>query len=363
MKILMIDNDVFVQKNGELCIYKNTGEFALELKKLGHEVELFQTKHVVKSDFHDFNVLDKGLKITALKRNKIKLLTYINAYLVGAFRIISNDFVYIYYPTNYEYLAFWTKLIGKSYGLNVRGERGTKSKKSLLLFKFSKVVFTVSPYFTSLAASVGAKAFTQKPAISFNEKDIVRDRVFKSKSSYEVLFLARLDKDKGIFELIHSISILSKLNYNITLRIVGDGLEEARLKELVSLLNINRNVVFEGAVTDTKMISKFYVESDIFILPSHHEGFPRTLYEAMIFGTPILTTFVGGIPHLMKDGFNCFEIAPQSIDSITEKLKYVLNNYDSVKSIVENAFNTVEDIVHSHKPTHAMVLNDVLKNL
>lgn len=362
MKILIIDNDVFVQKKGELCIYKNTGEFALELKKLGHEVELFQTKHVIKSDFHDFNVLDKGLKITALKRYKFKLFTYINAYIIGFYRVFTNEFVYIYYPTNFEYLAFLAKLFGKSYGLNVRGERGIRGRKSLLLYKYSKVVFTVSPYFSSIAVTAGAKAITQKPAISFNEKDIVRDRIFKIKKSYDILFLARLDKDKGIFELIHSISILNKLNYNITLRVVGDGFEEERLKELVSTLNINRNVVFEGAVMDTKLISKFYMESDLFILPSHHEGFPRTLYEAMIFGTPILTTFVGGIPYLMKDGFNCFEIAPKSIDSITEKLRYVLNNYESVASIVDNAYSTVEEIVHSKKPTHAMVLNEVLKN-
>ena len=44
MRILLIDNDVFVQKKNSLCIFKTTGEFAVELKELGNKVELFQTK-------------------------------------------------------------------------------------------------------------------------------------------------------------------------------------------------------------------------------------------------------------------------------------------------------------------------------
>jgi glycosyltransferase involved in cell wall biosynthesis len=361
MRILLIDNDVFVDKGAELCIYKNTGEFALELKGLGNSVELFQTKHAVQSNFHDFNVLNRGFRITALKRYQHKLFTYLNAYIFGIWRLMHNDFLYLYYPTNYEYLAFFAKLFGKQYGLNVRGERDLQSQKSLLLYKYAKVVSTVSPYFTAVAESAGARGVTQKPAISFDEHDIVDDKQYELKAHYKLLYLARLDKAKGIYELIYSIAELVRMNYNVSLVIVGDGIEDKQLRSLVKELDLGNNIFFEGAITEKQRIAEYYKSADLFVLPSYHEGFPRTLYEAMIFGIPIVTTFVGGIPYLMKNDFNCVEIQPKSVDSLTEKISNLLDNYNSAGVMVKNAIDTVRDIVASDRPTHAMVLNAILQ--
>lgn len=361
MRILLIDNDVFVDKGDELCIYKNTGEFALELKALGNSVELFQTKQAVQSNFHDFNVLNRGFRITALKRYKHKVFTYLNAYIFGIWRLMHSDFLYLYYPTNYEYLAFFAKLFGKQYGLNVRGERDLHSKKSLLLYKYSKIVSTVSPYFTAVAEAAGARGVTQKPAISFDENDINPAKKYELKAQYKLLYLARLDKAKGIYELIYCIAELVRMNYNVSLVVVGDGLEDDQLKRLVSDLDLSNYIFFEGAITDKQRIAEYYKNADLFVLPSYHEGFPRTLYEAMIFGIPIVTTFVGGIPFLMKNDFNCVEIKSKSVDSLTEKISHLLDNYNSAGIMVKNAIDTVRDIVASDRPTHAMVLNAILQ--
>ncbi len=361
MRILLIDNDVFVDKGDALCIYKNTGEFALELKALGNSVELFQTKHAVQSNFHDFNVLNRGFRITALKRYPHKVFTYLNAYIFGIWRLMNSDFLYLYYPTNYEYLAFFAKLFGKQYGLNVRGESGLHCQKSLVLYKYSKIVSTVSPYFTAVAEKAGALSVTQKPAISFDEHDIVYDKKYELKAHYKLLYLARLDKAKGIYELIYSIAELVRMNYNVSLFIVGDGIEDEQLRSLVKKLDLSKHIFFEGAITEKQRIAEYYKSSDLFILPSYHEGFPRTLYEAMIFGLPIVTTFVGGIPYLMKNHFNCVEIQSKSVDSLTEKIGNLLDNYNSVGVMVKNAIDTVRNIVASDRPTHAMILNAILK--
>src|SRR5690606_19531454 len=103
-----------------------------------------------------------------------------------------------------------------------------------------------------------------------------------------------------------------------------------------------------------------YLRSDIYILPTYHEGFPRTLYEAMIFGTPIITTFVGGISALMQNEVNCFEIQPKSVESIEEKLNFVMINYSATKGIVENGILTVRKIVDFNRSSHAAHLNQIL---
>jgi glycosyltransferase involved in cell wall biosynthesis len=360
MRILLIDNDVFVQKKNTLCIFKTTGEFAVELKNLGNKVELLQTKLEFKSDFHDFNVLDKGLTITALKRYRFKAVTYLNAYMIATWRIINNDFVYIYYPTNFQFLALISRLFGKQYGLNVRGQKGVESKMSKLLYRFSKTIFTVSPMFTSIASNAGAIAYTQKPAISFSLEDVVYDRVYKKKSFYNLLFIARLDTAKGLYELIDSVKSLKEDGVNFLLSIVGDGPELVFAKAKVKKLNLDSEIHFCGAITVPNKIKEIYIQSDIFILPSYHEGFPRTLYESMIFGTPIVTTFVGGISYLMKDNENCFLIEPKSADSIRQKIKLVMENYDNVSLITANARKLVSEIIRPERLSHAEQLNEIL---
>ena len=120
---------------------------------------------------------------------------------------------------------------------------------------------------------------------------------------------------------------------------------------------------FIGAVDDMDKLTDFYKTSDVYILPTYHEGFPRTLYEAMIFGTPIITTFVGGISGLMKDGYNCKRIEPKSVDSIVVGLEFAFNNYDKMIQYAGNGQKTVIKIIDSSRLTHAEHLNQIIKSV
>src|SRR5690606_36274729 len=126
------------------------------------------------------------------------------------------------------------------------------------------------------------------------------------------------------------------------LQIVGDGSYLDDLKKMAYELKIEEKVDFLGAYNDLELIKSVYLESDVYILPTYHEGFPRTLYEAMIFGTPIITTFVGGIPGIMKDGFNCLKIEPKSVDSIVDQLLLLMRDYQIGAKIAGNGLKTVK---------------------
>lgn len=166
MKILIIDNDVMNEYNGGLYIYKTTGEFGLELVMKGYEVEFFQTKLYRKSTFHSFNLNKYDFKITTSKRYSSKLLTYILAYCRAIKRLLQNDFIYLYYPTNYHYLCLFAFLVGKKFGLNVRGQEGYDSYLSRYLFRKADIVCTVSDTFTNLINSLGGNALTQRPILN-----------------------------------------------------------------------------------------------------------------------------------------------------------------------------------------------------
>lgn len=362
MNILLINNNVFIDKgDGGLYIYKATGLFAVELTALGNNVEMLQTTIKERSELHTFNVKETNIKITALPRYKYKIITYINCYLKGIKHILKNDFIYIYYPSNFKYFALIAKLLGKKYGLNVRGCIGLENTISKLLYKYAEVVFTVSPEFTDIVNQAGGKGYTQKSAISYDCNDIIRNRQYTTKDFYNILFLGRIDRDKGLFELLDSIKIMrSEGRKNFILTIVGDGQDIEALQKYSKNLDIEKYVVFYGAVSDNDEIRKLYTSADIYVLPTYHEGFPRTIYEALIFGTPVVVTFVGGIPAVMRDGENCYRIEHHSAISIALRLSYLMDNYSSVTSVVKNGSNLVENLFNPSRPTHAKHLNMIL---
>jgi glycosyltransferase involved in cell wall biosynthesis len=361
MKILLIVNNVFYKKKGALYTFRAIGEFGCELVESGHEVEMFQTTLDKDEEFHDFDLSNTLIKTCALKRFQSKIFTYFISYVVGVWKVWKSDFVYIYYPTNYHFLAFFALLFGKGYGLNVRGQHKLDTTLSRFLYRNAKVVFTVSPYFTEIVKRAGGNGITQRPGISFNHRDIVPGKILQSKPLYNLLYLGRLDLEKGLVELLEAMDYLVKIGVsNFRLQIVGDGYHEQLLKAKCLKLGLNKYVSFLGPETDLERIKNRYCNADLFILPTHHEGFPRTLYEAMIFGVPIITTFVGGIPSIMKDGINCIRIEPKSVDSIVKKVAFALNNYMTLSEITSNATKTISSIIPPNRPSHAKELHQEL---
>jgi glycosyltransferase involved in cell wall biosynthesis len=361
MKILLIVNNVFYKKKDGIYTFRAIGEFANELVELGHIVEMFQTTIIKDDKFHDFNLIDSPIRITALRRFFSKSLTYIYAYLIGLYKVMRSDFLYLYYPTNYHFLALLSIILRRKYGLNVRGQAGVNSRISRFLYKNAHVVFTVSPYFTEIVNQAGGYGLTQRPGVSFNSDDIIYNRSYISKKNYNFLYLGRLDKEKGLLELleaIHSLKVQGIDNFKFD--IVGDGYHEVEIKEKTKLLELNDIVQFHGGVTNLSELKAYYTNSDLFVLPTYHEGFPRTLYEAMLFGVPIITTFVGGIPSLMKDKFNCLKIEPKSSSSIEVAIKSVLLNYEGMKILAINGTSTVEKVIYKERPSHARELSTVL---
>lgn len=359
MKILLLDNSSLTPIEGDYCVDIKTGNFAKELQDLGNEVTIYGQKVVAPDTTHSYKLKENKIKVVGLKRKKNKILNYLLLYIRILPELIKSDFIYIFYPTAYKYVPFLCWCFRKKYGLYIRGMQGVNDKISHWNYKKAYIVFTVSDYFTSQVNKIANKelAYTIRPMIPFTDKDVVTDRVYTIKQKINILFLGRLDRDKGIAELLQAVKALKEKEYDFELNLVGDGGFMPEVKKTINDLKIENAVNIIGAVYDSDAIKKYYIQADIFVLPSYHEGFPRTLYEAMIFGTPIITTFVGGISTLMKNKVNCIEIKPKSVNSIIEQLDYAIKHYDTMIRLAENGTNTVLKIVDSKKLTHAQHLN------
>jgi len=363
MRVLVINNSATVKNGqGEFFVHRSTGEFGLRLVELGHKVEFYQLVRHTKSTNNYFPLLLNGISVSSVELGLSKLRNYFIGYLQGIRRVFKNDYIYMFYPNSFSLLLLVAVIFGKRYGIYIRGEKGVESAFSKFLYRHADSIFTVSNLFTDYInrLNMRVKAATIKPMIPFSEKDIIYNKEYSCKTHYRLLFLSRIDKDKGIFELLDAVRILKNRGFNFVLEVVGDGSILNSVIERTVEDSTQDYVQFYGALSDIESIKERYIHADLFILPTYHEGFPRTLYEAMIFGVPIITTFVGTIPGLMKDGFNCFKIQPRSVQSLVDKLSMVMSDYSVVEDVVRNALETVYPLVLTEKPTHPEMLHEAI---
>ncbi len=95
------------------------------------------------------------------------------------------------------------------------------------------------------------------------------------------------------------IKALACLPENLTLTVVGEGVEGARLERLCQELGVSERVRFLGKVTDLHQI---LASSDLFLLSSDFEGLPLSILEAMSAGLPVVATDVGGVSEAVAAG-------------------------------------------------------------
>lgn len=365
MRILLYDNTQMAVKDGHFYCASGTGGFAQELVQLGNTVTMYGQQVEDSSSTSSFDILAGGIKVAGLKRYKSKLFSYLMLYFNSIKYIAKSDFVYFFYPTSYRYLPFLCRLMGKRYGLYVRGDENVDNRLSRILYKHAYAVFTVAKYFTDMVnrANKHQIGHTIRPMISYTDDDVLKNRIYDSKEKYNILFLCRIQREKGLGELLEAVQNLrAKGISNFCLTVVGGGpfLEDA--KRLVQEYEINDMVSIEGAVNDEKRKKKYYLDADIYILPTYYrEGFPRTLYEAMIFGTPILTTFVSGIPSLMVDMENCKKLEPKSVQSIEEGIEFAIQNYEVMGRFAKSATQTVLKVVDPDRLSHAQDVDRIVR--
>lgn len=152
--------------------------------------------------------------------------------------------------------------------------------------------------------------------------------------------ICRLSPGKGVQDLIDAFFHVSKELPGAKLLIVGDGGYKAQLEEQVVNLNLSEKVKLVGYSSNAYYyLTKF----DMFILPSHSEGLPMVLLEAMLSESLILATNVGGIPEVLRDGQLGSLVSPKDPQALNERIielcsdKIIHGRKKGVKNIIRQA--------------------------
>jgi glycosyltransferase involved in cell wall biosynthesis len=160
-----------------------------------------------------------------------------------------------------------------------------------------------------------------------NGSGVDLSRFQKSELSHNPSFLliARLLGDKGIREYAQAATIVKNKYPNAIFNLVGpeDPSPDGISVKAVDSWHVSGAIVYHGGTDDVRPYIK---ESNIFVLPSYHEGMPRTVLEAMAMGRPILTTNVPGCKETVVNGENGWLVEKANVEQLAEKMIWFIEN-------------------------------------
>ena len=141
-----------------------------------------------------------------------------------------------------------------------------------------------------------------------------------------ILFLSRLVRQKGVYELLQAFTALAADFPDVDLVVAGDGKEHKALQALIAASGVDSRIHLTGHVTGNDKIALLQ-SCSIFALPTYYpEGLPVVLLEAMAAGKPLLTASAGGIGHAIHEPQNGIVLKTVTITAIENALRTLLSN-------------------------------------
>ncbi|MFC1918893.1 glycosyltransferase family 4 protein [Chloroflexota bacterium] len=155
-----------------------------------------------------------------------------------------------------------------------------------------------------------------------------------------IAYIGRLEEGKGITNFLEALAILSEKKREASFLIGGEGPLRDKVEEYSSRPGTGQRVEFAGWILHDEL-PKYLNEVKLLVLPSYTEALPNIILEAMACGTPVLTTVVGAIPDIVKDGETGFIMKDNSSNCIAENIIRALEHPD-LEQIADNAHALVE---------------------
>lgn len=149
-----------------------------------------------------------------------------------------------------------------------------------------------------------------------------------------ILAVGRLSHEKGHCDLIDAVAGLKQ----VRLVLVGEGPARGRIEKHIRALGLSNSVVLCGQQSDVR---PFYAIAAVLALPSHSEGSPNVLLEAMAAGVPVAATAVGGVPEIATDGETALLVPKGDTAAMAEALARLLGEPEFARAMARRAQSVV----------------------
>ena len=285
-----------------------------------------------------FSLLINFSKI--LKQKEIEI-SHINYPLLGL-AIIINFFLIII--SKLHGIKTIVHLRGGSFSMNKNIHKYQKFiiKQSL---KLSDKVITLGQkekrFFVDFYKIDENKFFVLPNSVEIPNWNLIENKLSKieKKSFFKILFLGRIDKDKGLSEILLAFRAID-LTIDFKFILAGTGPDnDWFLNECNTILGEKFEYL---GVLDYSEKQKVFLDTDIFILPSYYEGLPNALLESMAYGLVPIVTPVGSIPEVVTDNIEGFLISINDSNSLKDKIQLLINDNQLMKEMATNSYKKIE---------------------
>jgi glycosyltransferase involved in cell wall biosynthesis len=164
-----------------------------------------------------------------------------------------------------------------------------------------------------------------EPPVSAPEMYAFRRKLGVKDDERMILAVGRLSKEKAQIDLLHAFRKLSDTHAEINARlvIVGDGPERENLEMTAASLGISDRVIFTG---QARNVEAYYAAADVLANPSHSEGSPYVLLEAMAANLPIVATAVGGVPEMVENNQTALLVPASDPQAMADAIARILSD-------------------------------------
>ena len=177
-------------------------------------------------------------------------------------------------------------------------------------------------------------------------------------STYDIVFFARVCKDKGIEDLLEALALIKKIKPDISLQVIGDPGESYLkfLKNKLNQLDIESNVKFLGFIETQHELQKQVSQAKICVLPTYHDIIPGTVLESMFMKLPVIAYAVGGISELNDKGQAIVLVEKNNIQQLSNEIANLLKNESKRNYLAEFAYTYTRE-----RFKNSNVVNDIMK--
>ncbi len=173
-------------------------------------------------------------------------------------------------------------------------------------------------------------------------------------NAIKILCVGRMVKDKGIEELV---TVFEKLQLQYSLQLILAGPFEPHLDPLSS--QTLDTIINNPAITHISWSDsiEYYMDlADIFVHPSHREGFPNVILQAGAMHLPVICSNIPGNADIIQDKKTGLMFEVKNEDDLYNKLKFAMENKDFTEKIAQALFEEVTQL-YKRKRIHEVILN------
>lgn len=184
--------------------------------------------------------------------------------------------------------------------------------------------------------SVQHNSIRPQPPTSQADAESLRAKLGIETGDSVLLAVGRLSKEKGHLDLLTAFACLRETHPELKCKlvIVGDGPERGTLEAAAQSKAIDVDVIFTGQISG---VLPFYAAADVFVLPSHSEGSPNVLLEAMAANLPIVATAVGGVPEVVENNESALLVPANDPQAVAAAIARVLIDPDFARRLTTNS--------------------------